>query len=83
MANDLVWAYKRLPELGFKLGFVECEASVAADLYASGDAQDPRVGCNTLKPMDDSPYVSPNVVAKTTKTKSKKAGDYDNKELTA
>ena len=46
-----VWAYKPLEALGNRLGFVAVSSEVAAELLASGDAQDPRIGGSALLPF--------------------------------
>lgn len=51
--NTIVWAYRRLPELGGQLRFVECDEELAKRLIASGDVQDPRVGAAFLRDVED------------------------------
>lgn len=47
--STCVWAYQALKELDGKTGFVACSEELAAELIASGKAQDPRDGGNSLK----------------------------------
>ncbi len=51
--SKLVWAYKRLPDLNNRVGFVEVEDAKAKTLLASGDVQDPKIGAKALHYIDD------------------------------
>ncbi len=49
MTQTTVWAYAKLPELENQTGFVAVDEALAADLIASGEVQDPRVGVFNFK----------------------------------
>jgi len=51
--SQLVWSYKRLPDLDNRVGFIEVEDAKAKTLLASGDVQDPKIGAKALKYIDD------------------------------
>ena len=51
----LVWAFKCIPELDSKLGFVECDSDKAEKLIKAGKVQDPAVGALHLNEIDNTP----------------------------
>jgi hypothetical protein len=52
MSTTLVWAFKPLDVLHGETGFVECDEELAAQLIASGDAQDTRDGALHFKEIE-------------------------------
>lgn len=68
--KTLVWAFKSLPELGGKTGFVHCEAELAKKLIERGDAQDARTSPHKLKHIERSAgYDTKVMVARSAKRK--------------
>ncbi len=57
--SQMVWAYKRLPDLNNSVGFVEVTDAKAITLLASGDVQDPKIGAKALKYIDGAYDVPP------------------------
>ncbi len=49
MSEQLVWAYKPLPDLNNETGFVAVQDALAKKLIASGDVQDPAIGAHHFK----------------------------------
>lgn len=52
MSEMLVWAFKPLPELTHKTGFVTCEKPLGKRLIAEGRVQDPAVGAHWFKEIE-------------------------------
>lgn len=52
-ARAVVWAFRQLPQLDHRCGFIECDEEMALSLIASGEAQDPRVGALHLREIED------------------------------
>jgi hypothetical protein len=54
-----VWAFCPIPELNKATGLVDCEEELAAQLISDGRVQDPRIGANLFKPIEDAPPPRP------------------------
>lgn len=54
MAQKTVWAYKRIKELDYKIGYVACDAILANRLIDAGAVQDARHYGMKQKPLDPS-----------------------------
>jgi hypothetical protein len=53
MARTVVWAPTPLAELDGATGFVECDEALAAELLTADEVQDPRIGGNLLRHIED------------------------------
>jgi hypothetical protein len=75
-----VWAYKPMPELGNKTGFVLCDEAIASPLIAAGDVQDPRSGSLRLRhierslPQEDAVYETKVMTPRSSKAARTKKG---------
>lgn len=54
----LIWSYKKITELNGRTGFVDCEKTLAEKLLADGHAQNPNVGGNHLKKIENAEIVT-------------------------
>lgn len=80
MRKVTVWAYKRLEELDYAVGYVAIDAELAQKLTASGDVQDARQYGLTQKPID---FTYPESFKAPHEKKPKRGQQYANKELTS
>lgn len=76
----LIWSFKKITELNNRTGLIACDDALAKKLIEDGHAQNPNVGGNHLKPIQNSESASAYEVAiKAKVTKKRKAAEEGDK----
>ena len=79
--EDLVWAYKPLPQLNNQTGFVACDPKTARELIASGEVQDPAIGAHHFKNIEERVIQPKKIAPAPAPVEEKPDQEYETKEM--